>query len=39
MSATLSIQLLKPHRHAGRNYLPGQTIELATHTGSDRRAA
>lgn len=39
MSATLSIQLLKPHRRAGRNYLPGQTIELATHTGPDRRAA
>lgn len=28
---TLSIQLLKPHRHAGRDYLPGQTLVLAAH--------
>lgn len=27
----LSIELLKPHRHAGRDYLPGQTISLAEH--------
>ncbi|MCL1960672.1 MAG: hypothetical protein FWG56_02560 [Desulfovibrionaceae bacterium] len=28
---TASIELLKPHRHGGRNYLPGQTITLFKH--------
>lgn len=26
-----AIELLKPHRHAGRDYLAGQTLRLAPH--------
>lgn len=31
MSKIATIKLLKPHRHAGRDYKPGQTIRLAEH--------
>lgn len=27
----VDVTLLKAHRHAGRNYKPGQTIKLAPH--------
>ena len=31
MSKIATIKLLKPHRHAGRDYKPVQTIRLAEH--------